>query len=108
MLSKKNIHKEKNDINYMDIESNDDEWIELMNSISSDTEEIDSINLNNITVKSFNSDNTYINIDLEKKIDICNIITENICEKCNINCKTLNGIIYANYVEWRIKLNLII
>ena len=95
MLSKKNIHKEKNDINYMNIESKDDEWLELMNSISSDTEEIDSIKLNNITVKSFNSDNTYINIDLEKKIDICNIITENICEKCNINCKTLNGIIYC-------------
>jgi transcription initiation factor TFIIIB Brf1 subunit/transcription initiation factor TFIIB len=88
------IHNKINDNVLSNTESTDEEWINFMNSISSESDESESLNFDKITENSFSLDNNYININLEKNIDI-NVITENICEKCNISCKTLNGIIYC-------------
>ena len=78
-------------------ELNDDEWINFMNSISDESYESDaleSVDLDKIKNQSYILNNNYVNIDLEKKI-VINTINENICEKCNIPCKTLNGIVYC-------------
>lgn len=91
-MPKKNIHKD--DDNYSNDDSIDKEWFIFMDSITN-SDNLESIDVDKITKQSFISCNNHINIDLEKKIDISMINNETICEKCNISCKTLDGIIYC-------------
>lgn len=71
------------------VESNTD-WKCFMKSME---EEVEKCSNTKIMDYSLNINNT--KIDLEKKIDFDNIITDDDCEKCNAKCKTLNGIIYC-------------
>lgn len=106
MLPQKNIHKKINKLVCPNDDSNDDEWINFMNNISIYSDELESIDSIKLTNQSFSSDNNYINIDLEKKLDTCNIVTENICEKCNISCKSLDGVIYCELCGMEDKIDL--
>ena len=76
-------------MNKIELCENDNDWTNFMDSMSNTTE----LNHNNITDYSLNLNN--IKINLEKKIDINDIVIDDICEKCDIKCKTLNGIIYC-------------
>ena len=74
----------------MDSLNLDDGWADFNKSMSENTE-----NYNSIKIKDYSLNLNNVDINLEKNIDLNNIITNDICEKCNIKYKTLNGIIYC-------------